>query len=217
MTLDSLRDALDADARGFDAPVPAASLRRSRWALLPLHLALLWEAAWGVAAVGLLGAFLVAHRAAPPAPLASALLLLAGALLYSGATVRQFALLGRVDYAAPVAGVQRRLAALGVLRARTVGGVLVAAPLVWLPALIVGVWALAGVDVTAVMSPAWIVANLALGVLVLGAGVWVARRAPAWVEWSPWLRRIADHLAGRSLARARAHAAEAAAFAADEV
>lgn len=61
----------------------------------------------------------------------------------------------------------------------------------------------------------WFVSNLALGVAVLGGGLWVAHRRPEWVEASPWLRRMADHLAGRSLRHAREHADEAAAFEGD--
>ena len=219
MTLDDLKLALDVIDQRLDASEAAdraeraeASLRRSRSALGPLRWALWLEVAGSGAATGLLAWFVATHAASPWPAVASASLLLALSAAYLIATVRQFERLGRLDPAAPVVEVQGHLAALNALRSRVVRNVLLAAPLVWLPVLVVAAEWAAGVDLVAGTSLAWVVANLALGVAVLGGGLWVAHRRPEWMAASPWLRRTADPLAGRSLRRAREHADEAAAF-----
>ena len=218
MTFDDLKAALDDLSRfpdGDTAPKavdPGAPLRRSRSALAVLRVVLRLEAAQAVALIALLAWFLLTHTTSSWPPLASAGLLLALEIMYLGATVRQHVLLGGIDYAEPVVRVQRQLGELMALRSRTVWAVLVAAPLVWLPLLIVAAEWFVGVDVVAVTSWAWVLANVGLGLAVLGAGLWVARHPPRWVRRSPRLRRVFDHLAGRSLRRALDHAAEAAAF-----
>lgn len=219
MTLDDLKLALDEIDRRLDASETAdrahrveTSLRRSRSALGPLRWSLWLEAAWSGSATGLLAWFIATHAASPWPAVASAVLLLALSVAYLVATVRQLERLGRLDLAAPVVDVQRELAALDALRSRVVRNVLLASPLVWLPALVVAAEWAAGVDVVAVTSPMWAVSNLVLGVAVLGGGLWVAHRRPEWVDAWPWLRRMGDHLAGRSLQRARERADEAAAF-----
>ncbi len=218
MTLDDLRLALDEVGLEHDEadtdPTRQAdvALHRSRSALGPLQWTLGVEVRGTVLGVGLLVWFLATHSGSPWPAVASAGLLLAAELAHLGATVRQLVALQRVHFAAPVVAVQRRLAALYALRSRVVRNALLAAPLAWLPMLIVAAeWGL-GVDVVAVASPAWVASNLALGVAVLAGGLWVAHRRPEWVEASPGLRRMADHLAGRSLRRAKEHADEAAAF-----
>lgn len=218
MTIDDLKAALDDLGRslGTDeasaAPSSSEALRRSRSALSFLRTALWWEAAQAVAVIVLLAWFLATHAASSWTIPGSAALLLTLEVAYLIATIRQHVLLSRIDYAAPVVRVQRRLGALMALRSRTVWTVLVAAPLVWLPLLIVAVAWLTDVDVVAVTSRAWVAANLALGLTVLGGGLWIALHPPRWVRRSPRLRRVFDHLAGRSLHRARAHADEAATF-----
>ena len=173
----------------------------------------LWlEGAQAVVALALLAWFLATHAASSWPILVSAGLLLALEAVYLGVTIRQQALLGRIDYAGPVVRVQRQLGVLMALRSRTVWGVLVAAPLVWIPLLIVVVEWFVGVDVVAVTGWAWVAANLGLGLAVLTGGLWIAWHPPRWVRRSPRLRRAFDHLAGRSLRRALDHAAEAAAF-----
>jgi hypothetical protein len=219
MTLDDLKLALDEIDRRLAASEAAdrahrveTSLRRSRSALRPLRWSLWLEVAWTGTATGLLAWFIATHAAPPWPAVASAGLLLALNAALHVATVRQIVQLDRLDLAAPVLDVQRGLAALNALRSQVVRNVLLASPLVWLPVLIVAAEWAAGFNIVAETSRAWFVSNIALGVAVLGAGLWVAHHRPEWVEESPWLRRMADHLAGRSLRRAREHADEAADF-----
>jgi hypothetical protein len=219
MTLDNLKPALDEIGRRLDASETAdraqlvqTSLRRSRSDLGPLQWSLWLEVTWSGGATGFFVWYIAMQAGSPWSAVASAGLLLVLNALYLIATVRQLVQLDRLDLTAPVVDVQRGLATLHALRSRVVRNVLLASPLVWLTVLVVGVeWAL-GVDVIAAASPRWFVSNLAFGVAVLGGGLWVAHRRPEWVEKSPWLRRMADHLAGRSLRRAKEHAEEAAAF-----
>lgn len=218
MTLDDLKLALNDLSRSLDADAapktvdPGVSLRRSRSALAVLRVALRLEAAQAVVFIALLAWFLAIHAASSWPSLASAGLLLTLETLYLGATVRQQALVRRIDYAEPVVRVQQQLGTLMALRSRTVWAVLVTAPLVWLPLLIVAAEWFVGVDVVGATSWAWVLANLGFGLAVLGVGLWVARHPPRWVRRSPRLRQVFDHLAGRSLRRALDHVAEAAAF-----
>ncbi len=218
MTFDDLKLALDDLARLPDGAAAAkttsrdTSLKRSRCALTPLRLALWLEAAQAVALIALLGWFVATHSGSSWPPLVSAGLLMTLEFVYLVATIRQQILLHRVDCAEPVADVQYRLGELMALRSRTVWGVLIAAPLVWLPLLIVAAEWFVGVDVVAVTSGAWVAANLGLGLAVLSIGSWIAIHPPRWVERSMRLRRLFDYLSGRSLNRALDHAAEAAAF-----
>lgn len=218
MMIDDLRAALVDLGRSLDTGhAPTAdraglALGRSRSALATLRAVLWFEAAQALILSMLLVWFLATNASSSWTALGSAAFLLVLEGAYLAATVRQHALLSHIDFAAPVVYVQRQLAALMTLRSRTVWAVLVAAPLVWIPLLIVAAKWLAGVDVVAATGLAWVAANLALGLVVLGVGVWIARRPPRWVRRSPWLRRVSDHLAGRSLRHALDHAEEVAKF-----
>lgn len=218
MTTDDLKTALDDLGRSLDtgyapeAPPSRDAMRRSRSALAFLHTVLRWEAVQAIVFIALLAWFLTTNTSSSWAALGSAALLLALEGAYLVATIRQHVLLTRIDYASPVVHVQRQLAVLMVLRSRTVWAVLIAAPLLWLPLLIVAAEWIAGVDVIATANGAWVAANLGLGLIILGIGLWIARRPPRWVRRSPRLRRALNHLAGRNLRRALEHAEEASAF-----
>lgn len=222
MTFDDLKAALDdVGRRAEEAPtdpvrISHAFLHRSRSALGPIRWTLTWEVSWAVLAVVLLVGFLATHTASPWTVLASAVLLLACEILYLATTIRQLVHLIWIDFAAPMPEVQRRLAALWVLRSRVVRNTLLVAPLVWLPMLIVAVAWITGVDLVAEVSVAWVISNLAFGLVVLGCGLWIAQRRPAWIQSVPWLCRLSDHLAGQSLRRALALADEAVAFNQDQ-
>src|SRR5262249_26155764 len=92
-------------------------LSRARTALRGLAGILVFELVSGVLAMMLVGAFLAEHilvaRFAAPA-----IVLQAVALLTVVTSVRQLAMLGRVDYAARVVGIQRQLGELKALRTR---------------------------------------------------------------------------------------------------
>jgi hypothetical protein len=157
----------------------------------------------GLAALWL-GAFLGDHLAEPRFA-AAALVLLVAALGAVVSCARQSALLAGIDLAEPVLASQRRVGALQALRRRTVQVVLLAAPLLWVPLVVVAARALAGLDLYQEL-PGWLAANLAFGLAVIPLALWAAR----WpvVRRSRALARLADDLTGRSLAQARAFLAE---------
>ena len=177
-----------------------------------------WLAGWpllelviDVLAVVLAGAFLAEHihvvRYAVPA-----IMLQVAAILKLSATIRQLAMIARIDYAAPVVAIQRQLAALRALRIRTTMWIFLLALLLWTPLAIVGAKALLGVDLYRAFGPLWIALNFALGVAVIPLAIWIARRHAGWFRNARFLQQLADDIAGRSLTRATGHLDEIARF-----
>jgi hypothetical protein len=164
-----------------------------------------------ILAVVLFGAFLAEHihivRYAVPA-----IVLHVAAVLKLASTVYQLAIIGRIDYAAPVVAIQRQLAALRAFRIRTTMWVLLLAPLLWTPLAIVAARALLGLDLYRAFGPAWIALNLAFGVAVLALALWIARRHAGALQRSRFLARLADDIAGRSLVAATSYLDEIAHF-----
>lgn len=164
---------------------------------------LLWiEIAFDALGLLLVGSFLADHlrelRFAAPA-----ILLHLGLIASLGSCVGQLVLLGEVDYAAPVVGIQKRLAAVRVLRVRVWTWTLLLAPLAWMPLLIVGL-GLLGVDVYQILSLPYLAANVILGLVVILLGLVVSRRYAGRMNGSPLVQRLLRDVAGQSLARAEA-------------
>lgn len=129
------------------------------------------------------------------------------ALLMAG--VRQLVAISRVDFGQPVLVIQQRLESLRAERIRATMGALVAAPLVWIPMLVIMLKGFLGVDAYAVFSPAWLVANVVFGLLVVAVAVWASRRyrgrMSGRMSKSSSLRWLTDNLAGRNLRTATAY------------
>jgi hypothetical protein len=155
-----------------------------------------------VVAAAWLGAFVGDHagelRFALPA-----LLLLAFVAVTGAATVRHLVLVGRIDLAGPVVVSQRRLQERKAERSRASLVVLVLAPLLWTPLLVVALAAL-DVDAYRALGTPWLVANVALGVACVPAGLALSRRLAGRLPGHPFLQRLADDLAGRNLSAATA-------------
>jgi len=145
-----------------------------------------------------LGSFIADHVAEPRFLIPAAALDL-GVIALLWVCVRQWATLKSIDYSAPILAIQKRLGALRVERVRATQWVLLTAPLVWTPLLIVGMKGLLGVDAYAAFSQAWLVANLAFGVAVIPLAVWIARRSADRMERSPLVQRLLRDLAGYNL------------------
>jgi hypothetical protein len=149
-----------------------------------------------------LGAFVADHAGEPRFAL-PALLLLAFVAVTGAATVRHLVLVGRIDLAGPVVASQRRLQARKAERSRASLAVLVLAPLLWTPLLVVALAGL-GVDAFRALGTAWLVANVALGVAAIPVGLALARRLAGRLPGHPFLQQLADDLAGRNLSAAMA-------------
>jgi hypothetical protein len=153
-------------------------------------------------AVGLvlIGSFAAAHVREPRFFLpAVALGIYAIALLIAGA--RQIAAIAGIDYDEPVVAIQRRIEALRLLRVRTTLGVLLFAPLMWVPLMIVALRGLFGVDAYEA-GAAWLAANVLVGFAVIPTAIFFSRRCGACLAHTGTMQRIADAIAGRSLAAA---------------
>jgi hypothetical protein len=169
------------------------------------------ELALGALAAILSGSFLAAHGGEPRF-LVPGLALHAFVIGQLAAAVRHVVRARAVDYAAPLAEVQRRVAALQVSMARWTAWTLALAPLVWTPLFIVGLKGLFGVDAYAALGIPYVAANLALGVAVAVAGVFVSRRYAGQLSPTSLGGRVSRALAGRDLAAAAAHLEAVAAF-----
>ena len=189
-------------AKRFDAAsLHAWHLRASGDALRRLVRELVIELTINVLGVGLIGYFASQHAGELKFLLPAIVLdVYAVGLVIAGA--RQLADARAIRYDAPVVEIQRKLEVLHLRRVRSIIGTLLFAPLMWVPLLIVGARGFFGLDVYAAGIP-WLAANVAFGLAVIPLAGWVARRYGARLGASPWMRELADTIAGRTLAEAR--------------
>jgi hypothetical protein len=168
-----------------------------RWSLLWQGLEI---AAW-IMFVVWVASFWVAHRHTPHLLVIGLLLHVYGiAAIWSCAT--QFFLLTRIYlFDAPVLSQQRWLAKLR--RFRFYSTLLLGLPwwCLWLLVPLVALQDFAGVDMYAAGS-AWIWANMAVGLVGIGACLWFARRFAGRPIRSAFLQRMVDDMSGRNLLRA---------------
>lgn len=178
-----------------------SAVRKSRTALQGLSCGIVIELLINVVAIGALGLFMVNH-VGDWRFLAPALLLVATAIGLVAFGGYQLEVLARVDFGAPVVAVQRQLGTLKRQRIRAVQWTLLLAPLLWTPLLIVGLKGLLGVDAYAVLTAGFLVTNALFGLAAIPLLLWASRRFARRFENAPWMQRLMDDLAGRSLARA---------------
>jgi hypothetical protein len=120
-----------------------------------------------------------------------------------------------LDYGAGVVAIQARLERLCMLRWRSAQMVWLFALLLWVPLMIVIARGLWGGDLYATVSAAWLATNVAVGVVAIPLGWWLARRfAPVLRGTAPG-RWFVDSTVGFGLAAARRRLAELADFAAE--
>src|SRR5262245_849125 len=153
----------------------AGTLDRMRSKLRAVRLVLWYEVAFGVLAALLLGSYLFKHLGTLRFALPAAVLHI-GAVVTLAVAVRQLVALGQVDYAGPVVGIQRRLAELGLVRARANRWLLLSAPLLWAFLVVVVPHGLIGLDVYRAFGVPWIAANFGFGAAILAAEAWLRRR-----------------------------------------
>ena len=195
--------------------VRSGALERTRSKLRFVRLVLWYELAAGVVAALLIGSYLADHIGTMKFAVPAAVLHL-GAILTIAAAARQLVGLASVDFAGPVVAIQRRLGELRLLRARANRWLLISSPLLWALLVIVVPHGLFGLDVYSAFGLPWVACNLALGVAVVAAAVLLARRSPAWLRDSAFLRWLGDDLSGRRLATASGVLDEIAGFEAED-
>ncbi len=118
-------------------------------------------------------------------------------LLVAG--IHQIISIAQIDYAAPIVKIQRRLEELRVWRLRVTMLALLLAPLLWTPLLVVTLKSLFNVNVYAVVTGAWLAANLAFGLAVIFLAVWVSRRYADRIKRFPFVQKLMSDITGQSL------------------
>ncbi len=205
MTLDELKDRWNENDRTLDATLRlntrllrASTLGKAETAMRRLSRLLGIEVALNLVATIVLGSFIADHLGEPRFLLpAAALHLCAIGLVIAG--IHQLAAIGRLDYAAPIVAIQRKLESLRWLRTRITQWTLLVAPLLWTPLLIVGLKGLVGVDAYAVFRGDWLLANLLFGAAVIPAALWLSRRYADRLEQSSLARRLMRDIAGHNV------------------
>ena len=141
-----------------------------------------------------------------------AAVLFVGAVAVFGTVVRQLVMLYAIDASGPVSEVQRQLDTLHALRLQVARAIILIAPTLWVPIFIVGLRALFDFDTYAWFPMYFLVINLVVGALFIPVVYGLSRRYGQRLLRYPWIARLHEDLAGRSLSEARARLAELATF-----
>lgn len=171
-------------------------LHRTRSALRPLFWGQILQIAIGVAFSIWAGAFWTTHWQ-PLHLLVCGLLVHAYGLLLIILAARNLHLIQRIDYAAPVLDIQRRMAALRAFRVRveTPIGVVLGC-FAWILVLWMALsWY--GFDLWSAGFIPWAILSGVVGLIAFGLVVWVVR-------WMGYGHKLDDESAGRSVVRAQA-------------
>jgi serine/threonine-protein kinase len=206
MNIDELKEKWSSYDRKLDH---AIRLNEARVRMIDVRRSLsrvYWPAAGGLVvngvAVMILGSFIAGHLSEPEFWI-PALALHAFVVAHIAWAVRQLLVLQALDYSAPVVTIQRKLAALRLLRVRIVKWTLGLAPLLWAALLVVGPEAIVGLNVYVALPASYLAANLGFGLAFLAMMMWLARRIEGRLKDSPRLESLMDDLAGRSLTEAK--------------
>jgi hypothetical protein len=176
----------------------ASKLNRTRSALHRMAFFLALESAIALAVIVALGSFIGDHITMPRFLIPAAVLDIfeIGMLI---ALVQQIGLALQIDYDKPVVTIQTDLERLRVLSIRGVLWTLIAAPLLWTPLLIVGLKAFLGLDAYQLFGSAYLLANLAIGVAVIGLAVWISKTFGSRMKGSPRIQALMGTIAGHNL------------------
>ena len=208
---DARLESIETSLRVQQRLAESATRHRTRSRLRFVHLVLWYEVGFGALAVFLIGSYLWQNIGNPWfwIPAAALQVIAAGTL---GSAAYQLVALGQSDYTGPVVAIQHDLANLQVVRARSNRWLLLSSPIIWTILVIVVPHGLFGVDVYRLFGMAWVFANLAFGVAMLGAAAIVGRRLQGRTGAGELLGRLGDDLTGRRMAEAASRLDEIAAF-----
>ena len=141
-----------------------------------------------------------------------AAVLFVGAVAIFATVIRQLVMLYAIDSSGAVSDVQRQLDTLHALRLRVARITILVAPTLWIPIAIVGLRAWFDFDTYAWFPMYFLVINLVVGALFIPVVYWLSKRYGERLLRYPWITRLNEDLAGRSLYEARARLAELATF-----
>lgn len=178
-------------------------LGRSRKSLRWLSVGIVAELMPAVPLLIVIGSY-VADRISAPRFLIPGLALHLSVILLAGFGIHQLVALGGIDYAGPVLAIQRRLETLRRQRIRATQWTFIMDPLLWTPLLIVALDGLLRVDAYAGLGVGYLAANLAVGLAAIPVLLWAAKRFAGRFGSLPWMQRLMDDVAGKSLTEATA-------------
>jgi len=186
-------------------------LRRVRSDFLPFLIGRTVEVALGIATIVAAMAVLTDHVTDPR------YIIVAGGLAAVAACVTGLcahALLRtvRLDYAAPVATLQRTVEGIRLADYRAFKWTLLLGIVAWLPIALILFEAVTGVHALARVSLPWLAANVVFGVACLGLGQALSRRFIERTDLAPWARRLVESLSGRAVKSAARRLAELSRF-----
>jgi hypothetical protein len=176
----------------------ATRLKRARSAMQRLGWFLIAEAVVWLAIIVALGSFIYEDlNAAAFALPAVALHVYAIANLVG--VVWQAVLALQIDYAKPIAGIQRQLEGLRILRIRYIQLAVLTGTLMWTPFVIVFFKGVFGVDAYSAFGTAWLSANAVFTAVVVVLLAWLSRKFGSRMGHQPFVRRLMKDLAGHNL------------------
>jgi hypothetical protein len=176
----------------------ATKMNRARSALQRLAVFLALESMIALAVIIVLGSFIGDHiRMARFVVPAAALDLFEIATLI--VLIRQIRLVLQVDYGKPVAAIQKELGSLRMLRIRQFQWILLVAPLLWTPLLIVALKGFLGVDAYKTPGAAYLLGNLLFGLAIIPLAIWLSKKFGDRMDRSPMMQRLMKDLAGYNL------------------
>ena len=189
---------LDTNIRLSRQLLVATHLNRVRSPMRRLAFFLGLESVIQFAVVVALGSFVYEHIAMVRFALpAAALDVFAIAILI--AMIRQIAGALQIDYAKPIAIIQKQLEDLRVLRIRYIQGIFLVATLAWTPLLIVALKGFWGLDAYRLFGAAYLVANLLVGLAIIPLAIWLSKKFSDRMGRSPVIQRLMKDLAGYNL------------------
>jgi len=181
------------------------SVSRVKAPLRSLIVSLWLEIALSATGMLLMGSFLAEHvtqaRFVWPAALMDVWF---GATLI--AAIRQLLTATKINYDEPIASVQQQLGRLRILRLKTFRWLFLTGQIVWwMPFLITSLKMVFGVDAYRYLTPGFIMANMLAGLALIPLVLQVLKTF-RFAANASWYERLADIIAGRSLAEAQRQA-----------
>jgi hypothetical protein len=159
-----------------------------------------FELVVGAISAGFLGAY-VFHRMTVPTLAIPALILDVFAIVGVAGTVRQLILLQRINFADPVATIQRKVEEVKLDMLRPVRLMVLSLPF-YMAYLALGFDLLFGVDILAQGAPALLWANFALGAVFFAPAVWLFRNLSFRNAGHPLVRIFIEGAGGKQLVAA---------------
>jgi hypothetical protein len=172
-----------------------------------LHRLAMWpviDLVFGIVVVLLAGSFLSSHWPDGRLVLPAGVVMI-GAIALMISSIRQLNCVAELDWAGPVAAIQRSLEQLRFMKIWQFKWVILLSPLMGFCAFVVGLqwilgWLSEGrVHIFDKLDPWWIVGNYVFGVLFVPVGYFIARLLAERCHRHPWWQAVLNDISGNSL------------------